>query len=140
MRRANWKRLTILTAISVGLVGAGALAVRANPIAIGPNLSPTQVSGQSGGGQSTPDCGTISAAPNHVLNLAGDIPTMELNLQATGGEPTLLVEGPGGQRWCSRSMDGSSVKVSGYWDAGTYRIYVGDRSGSQHSYTLSIAQ
>ncbi|NJL02380.1 MAG: hypothetical protein HC838_16715 [Spirulinaceae cyanobacterium RM2_2_10] len=139
MRYIHWQSLAMATALTIGILARGTSPSLAETIAIGSSWNQaTQLSGQSGGPQATADCGAVAAAPNHVLSLAGDIPTMQVNVQATGGEPTLLIEGPGGQRWCALSMDGLSAKVSGYWEAGTYRVFVGDRTGSRHSYTLNI--
>jgi len=139
MRRIHWQHLALAATLTAGIVGSGAGVGLADTIAIGPDWSqPTQFDGLSGGSQATPDCGSVAASPNHVLNLASDIPALEVSVQASGGEPTLLIEGPGGQRWCARSMDGSTAKVSGYWEAGPYRVFVGDRSGGQYDYMLSI--
>ncbi len=139
MLHIHWQNLILATALTASIVGSGSTVSRADTIAIGPQGNQTtQLSGLSGGPTMTSDCGAVAATPNHILNLTNDIPTMIVNVQAAGGDPTLLIEGPGGQRWCARSMDGSTAKVSGYWAAGPYRVFVGDRSGSQHSYTLSI--
>ncbi|NJL84038.1 MAG: hypothetical protein HC890_15940 [Chloroflexaceae bacterium] len=58
---------------------------------------PLTVQGQSGGIVDSKDCGYIAPAPNQVLTLTSRLDYLRLSLQSTGGQPTLLVEGPGGR-------------------------------------------
>jgi hypothetical protein len=96
--------------------------------------------GTSGGGQASSNCGNISAAPNHVIQLNNDFTYLRFSLQGSG-QPTLLISLPNGTTSCI-SADSSSGRINapGYWEQGSYAIHVGDRAGGQHSYTLSITQ
>jgi hypothetical protein len=102
---------------------------------------PIELKGTSGGTQSTPDCGKIAKTPNHIINLSKDFPYLRLSVQSSGN-PTLLIIEPGGRRSCilADSFSQGSIQSSGFWKKGPYRISVGDRSGTSHSYTLSITQ
>lgn len=96
--------------------------------------------GTSGGTSNSGDCGFIAPQPNYVVRVEQPISYLSVQLQTTGGTPTLLVEGPSG-RFCllPHEADGQ-IKLSGHGDPGIYNIYVGDRSGGNHSYTLNITQ
>jgi hypothetical protein len=101
-----------------------------------------QIQGNTGGGINSQDCGYIGSQPNHVLNLMQKVDYLRVNLQTNGGEPTLLILGPGAQdRFCVLGDRSSGVnpELAGVWEAGKYLIYVGDRSNSQHSFTLNIS-
>ena len=125
--------LTILTAIAPAF---------SQPI---PSLNPGFVEpltreGTSGGVKNSGDCGLIAEEANHIIEVEQPIGYLSLQVRATGGTPTLLVEGPSG-RFCllPHSSDGP-IKFAGHGDSGLYNIYVGDRSGGQYSYTLTITQ
>jgi hypothetical protein len=134
------KTLLMPTALVTILLSTAGVPTLAETIAlrIGPN-QPMTLSGQSGGSVSTPDCGKISATPNHVLNIAERIDSMTVRVQATGGQPTLLVDGPDG-RFCAVTTGGNQPEIPGLWMPGQYKIYVGDLSGGQYAYSISIAQ
>jgi hypothetical protein len=101
-----------------------------------------QIQGKTGGGVDSKDCGYIGTQPNHILNLMERIDYLRVSLQANGGEPTLLIFGPGAQdRFCvlgDRNL-GINPELSGVWESGKYLIFVGDRTNSQHSFTLNIS-
>lgn len=134
-------RNTLTSAASVALVlGMGAIASYADTIAV--RTLPNQqmvLSGRSGGSQKTPDCGFVSATPNHVINVTERINSMTLRVEATGGQPTLLIDGPDG-RFCATATGGNSPEIPGLWMPGPYKISIGDLNGEQHAYTLQIAQ
>lgn len=101
-----------------------------------------QVTGNSGGGINSQDCGYIASQPNHVLNLMQKVDYLRVDLQSNGGEATLLILGPGAQdRFCVLGDRNSGVnpELAGVWEAGKYLIYVGDLSNSQHNFTLNIS-
>lgn len=100
---------------------------------------PLLVRGTSGGAKNS-DCGNIAATPNQVIHVTESLPYLRLSVE-TAGEPTLLIEGPGG-RFCvlADSYSGGKPEISGYWQEGKYSLYVGDRAKAQHPYTLSISQ
>lgn len=96
--------------------------------------------GTSGGAQNSGDCGSIAPEPNHLVRVEQPIPYLSLQVETNGGTPTMLVEGPSG-RFCllPHSADGP-IKYAGHGDPGIYNIYVGDRSGGSHAYTLTVTQ
>jgi hypothetical protein len=101
-----------------------------------------EVKGTSGGGVDSKDCGYIANQPNHVLNLMERTDYLRVSLQVNGGEPTLLIIGPGAKdRFCvlGDRTSAMSPELSGVWEAGKYLIYVGDRTGSQLPFTLNIS-
>ena len=89
-----------------------------------------------GGSSRNLDCGYTAETANHEITLRQDFSYLRLQVEAEGS-PTLLVIGPtSGDRFCARSLP----QQSGYWQAGTYRIYVGDREGNSQPYRLSISE
>ena len=101
---------------------------------------PLVVQGRSGGEKNS-DCGNISTTPSQVLQVPEPLPYLKLQVQSEG-EPTLLIEGPGKRRFCvlADTAAGEAPEISGYWEAGKYSLYVGDRTQGQYPYTLSISQ
>jgi hypothetical protein len=137
--KQNLGLILVLTLIAWGI----------NLIYIGPNLKlraqmigVQQVQGKTGGEVDSKDCGYISTQPNHILNLMQRIDYLRVSLQANGGDPTLLILGPGAEdRFCvlgDRHL-GVTPELSGVWESGKYLIFVGDRHNSQHSFTLNIS-
>jgi hypothetical protein len=100
---------------------------------------PTTLTGISGGAVKT-DCGYISTTPSQIIEVTEPLPYLQLNVKSEG-QPTLLIEGPGG-RFCVLSNDDleGKPKLSGYWTVGTYSVYVGESSKQKYNYTLSISQ
>lgn len=100
------------------------------------------IQGQSGGPVDSKGCGFIASSPNHTLEIDKRIDYMRLTVQSQGGEPTLLVIGPNSSdSFCALADNSSGFKpeISGVWEPGIYEIYVGDRSGSSHQFTLDIS-
>ncbi|MEO0685690.1 MAG: hypothetical protein AAFY76_11760, partial [Cyanobacteria bacterium J06649_11] len=97
------------------------------------------LSGKSGGTEKS-NCGSISATPSQVLQVAESLPYLRLTVESEG-KPTLLIDGPEG-RFCvlGDSYSQEKPEISGYWQAGEYSLYIGDSSNQQHDYTLSISQ
>jgi hypothetical protein len=100
---------------------------------------PLVVRGTSGGAKSS-DCGNIAAKPNQVIQVKEPLRYLRLTVKSAG-QPTLLIQGPGG-RFCvlADRYSGGNPEISGYWQAGRYSLYVGDRAQGQHPYTLSVSQ
>jgi hypothetical protein len=101
------------------------------------------IKGQSGGSVDSQGCGFIATSPNYEMKLEQRIDYMRLTVQSTGGQPTLLVLGPGaGDSFCVLGDEVSGLKpeISGVWEAGNYQIYIGDRLGSQHQFTLNVSK
>lgn len=100
------------------------------------------IQGQSGGSINSQGCGFIAPSPNYEMNLEQRIDYMRLTVEATGGQPTLLVLGPNaGDSFCvlGDEISGLKPEISGVWESGYYQIYIGDRLGSQYQFTLDIS-
>ncbi len=134
--------LVVPTTLALLLTSAGVALSNPPVIQLAKNLQadPTIVNGSSGGPVKTKDCGSIAQTPNQVVSMNAPIDYMRINVQAEG-EPTLVVQGPGG-RFCvlADKTFGENPQMSGFWPQGIYSIYVGDRAGGQHPYTLSLTQ
>ncbi|MFP4652383.1 MAG: hypothetical protein ACLFM4_08155 [Phormidium sp.] len=132
--------LTSLMAIALGLVIATpSLAQTVVPdevLDLTPGFEEMVLDGNSGGSSNSQDCGYTATVPNHTLTLTEDFSYLRLDVLAEA-HPTLLVIGPdSGDRFCARSLP----QQSGYWQAGTYEIYVGDLNGDSAPYQLSISE
>jgi hypothetical protein len=100
------------------------------------------IEGQSGGSTDSQGCGFISDRPNYEMNLEQRVDYMRFTVQTDGGQPTLLVLGPNpNDSFCILGDEVSGLKpeISGVWEAGSYQIYVGDRQGDRHKFTLDIS-
>lgn len=130
------------TLVTLGLGGTISASV-AQPLMLGSNLpkDPVVVQGQTGGTVRSNNCGFIGNEPNQVLEVSQRIDYMRIVVESTGGQPTLLVDGPDG-KFCvlASNLAQDYPEISGVWLPGRYRIYVGDRVGARHDYTLSISQ
>ncbi|MGB0562122.1 MAG: hypothetical protein ACPGVO_10000 [Spirulinaceae cyanobacterium] len=77
-------------------------------------------------------CDAIPAAASHQMNL-GAMNGVEVSVQSSGGNPTLLIDGPDG---CFYALPNNGVaKIPGFWSNGVHRIYVGGGAGTT---TLTI--
>lgn len=136
------KDFTSLALVPI-LLAVGATASQAQSLEIGKNITPDPLTlqGQSGGTIKSDNCGFIPDQPSQVINITERINYMRLTVEAEGGQPTLLVDGPDG-RFCvlADAVTGDNPAISGVWLQGLYKIYVGDRTGSQSRYTLSVSQ
>lgn len=130
------QKILVPTTLAATLLGLGTLPSVAETIAISPTQSRTAM-GQSGGTTQTPDCGAIAATPNHVITITEQINSMHLRVEAEGGQPTLLVIGPSSE---DRMCASGKPEMPGLWLTGEYRVYVGDRAGESHNYTLYLDQ
>jgi hypothetical protein len=100
------------------------------------------IEGLSGGSTDSQGCGFIPDSPSYKMNLATRIDYLRFSVEAAGGQPTLLVVGPNADdSFCVLGDQGSGLKpeISGVWEAGSYQIYVGDRSQDRHKFTLSVS-
>lgn len=100
---------------------------------------PLVVSGTSGGNVSS-NCGNIPETPHQVLQLNNSLPYLRLTVESTD-KPTLLIDGPGG-KFCvlPDTYAGSKPEISGFWQKGTYNLYIGQLIPVGPNYTLSISQ
>jgi hypothetical protein len=100
------------------------------------------VKGLSGGSIDSQGCGFIAASPNYQMTLVERSDYLRLTVQSDGGEPTLLVLGPNGEdSFCvlGDKISGLKPEISGVWEPGNYKIYIGDLSNSQHQFVLDIS-
>ncbi|MBP5972449.1 hypothetical protein HW132_06810 [Brasilonema sp. CT11] len=128
-------------ALTMSLVFTNAHLAEAQVVQITSSLQPDPliVNGTSGGSVSS-KCGNIATKPNQVIQVKESLPYLRLTVE-TGGQPTLLIHGPGGH-FCvlADKYSGGKPEISGYWQAGNYSLYVGELSRGQYNYTLSISQ
>ncbi|MCF2146115.1 hypothetical protein IQ276_006550 [Desmonostoc muscorum LEGE 12446] len=134
--------LTIVpTALAMSLTIAEANLAQTPQIEINLNLQPDPLilNGKSGGTVKS-NCGNITTAPNQIIQVTESLPYLRLTVESQG-KPTLLIDGPGG-KFCVQadSYSGGKPELSGYWQAGIYSLHVGELSGQEYNYILSISQ
>ena len=136
------KELALYGALAISFAVTTAALAEDKVVQVTPKTEPDPLvmRGKSGGDKSS-DCGNIAATPNQIIEVTEPLPYVRFSVQSEG-QPTLLIEGPKGRRFCvlADTEAGESPEVSGYWEAGKYSLYVGDRASGQHPYTLSISQ
>ena len=135
--------LLTTTTLTMTLLATSSIKVDSEPVGINLKFdTKTQtVQGKTGGPINSKGCGYISSSPNHVINISKRVDYMRLSVRAGGGQPTLLVKGPSSQdSFCVLGDAGSGFKpeMSGVWEPGKYKIYIGDLSGKNHPFTLNI--
>jgi hypothetical protein len=133
-RHMNWA--IIPTALAIAL--ATATSAYSDTVQT-PLPSPVVVNGNSGGAQSG-SCGFVSNTPSQVVVVNQPTP---LRFSVRGeGQPTLLITGPGGRTQCvmADSFSGGNIEIPGVWNAGSYSVFVGNRTNGSFPYTLSINQ
>lgn len=125
-----------LMVVATNLNGSSLLAVPKS------NTQNQTIQGNSGGPIDSKNCGFVATTPSYTLALSERIDYMRMLVQANGGQPTLLVIGPKEEDSFCVLGDlnaGLNPEISGVWEAGTYNVYIGDRSGEQHQFTLKIS-
>lgn len=97
-----------------------------------------EASGTSGGPRAS-SCGFIANSPNQVLQVTEPFAPIDIKVQSTG-DYTLMIEGPNGYSECVMAHDfgGGIIESPGVLNQGNYNIYIGDREGASHSFTLQI--
>ena len=105
-----------------------------------PLSTPVELSGQTGGSQSSA-CGNINPSAGQRVQVTESFAALDFEVQSKGNY-TLLIRGPGGFEECvfAHNYDGGVIKSPGLLNQGEYRVFVGDRNGESHPYTLSIRQ
>ncbi|MEB3337928.1 MAG: hypothetical protein VKJ46_10725 [Leptolyngbyaceae bacterium] len=127
----NWQVVPATLAILVAMTG-GALSETIQIARAGQSVN---VSGTSGGTVKAKGCaGYIAGNPNHVIKLA-EASDLRFSLQGAG-EPTLLINGPGGRTVCVMAEPGGKIEIPGLGEAGNYSVYVGDRVQGRHPYSI----
>ncbi len=142
IKMKTFSLLTIVPAtLAFGLIFTDANLAQTPQIEINRNLQPDPLilNGKSGGSVKS-NCGNITTAPNQIIQLKESLPYLRLIVESQG-KPTLLIDGPGG-KFCVQadSYSGGKPELSGYWQAGKYSLHVGELSGQQYNYILSISQ
>lgn len=139
MKILYWLVIPALTAV----LSVSSSAALGNPkvVTISPDFQPDpQVlnSGTSVGSTSI-SCGNLTSEANVVLELTQDMSSLNFIVQSSG-QPVLKIEGPNGSACVAADgFSGGQVKVPGYWQQGSYSIYIGDRVDGNQNYTLSIS-
>lgn len=71
----------------------------------------------------TGECrGYIDTLPDHQLDLTADFEFLSIAAK-TEGESSLVIFGPNAEIWC---VTGANPSISGFYDQGTYDVYVGN--------------
>ena len=87
-------------------------------------------------------CNAPNTQPEAVtIQVTGGLTSLDFEVSGNGGQPTLRVVNEGnGDETCvtADNLSGSQVELSAAWEDGTYSVYVGDRNGESHTFTLSI--
>ena len=134
--RKYW--MVVPTTLAVLLTSIGGVRSQ-QQIALTPGFNePMSLTGTSGNS----NCSKMTPTANHVITLGDNFSYLRFTVNSQGGQPILLIKGPNGSSSCVQSDDfsGSTITDSGYWNSGTYSLYIGDRTGAQHNYSLSITQ
>lgn len=132
------KRMVVPAALVMLLTNIGTAYAQTRQITPGFQPDPLEFNGTSQASQASISCGMMPAAPNYVVNLTNNFNYLRFTVQSPG-QPTLLIKGPNGSS-CVQAVPGGNIEVPGYWEKGTYSIYIGDRVAGQHSYTFGITQ
>lgn len=114
--------------------------VQAQTIARTPLEAPIEISGQTGGSDSS-ECGNIDLESGQVVKVTEPFASLNFEVESQG-DYTLLIIGPDDFKECVFAHDdgGSVIQAPGLLNQGEYEVYVGDRSGESHPYTLLISQ
>ncbi len=141
MRRFS-SLLMASVAATVATLAAGALgsAASAQSIARTPLSAPVELTGTSGGRESSV-CGNINTATGQRINVTEAFASLSFEVQSQG-DYTLLITGPNGFKECvfAHNYDGGVIQAPGLLNQGEYQVFIGDRKGESHPYTLSITQ
>ena len=91
-------------------------------------------------GETTLNCDSTPQNPHWKIEMTEPFPYLRFSIQSEG-EPVLIIDGPGG-RFCvlADNYSGDHPEMSGLWDAGEYKIYIGNLTPGEYSYTLTISQ
>ncbi len=132
-------RLSPLFLALVATLSMGS-AVSAQQVARTPLSSPLELTGQTGGPEASA-CGNIDPRANQTIQVTETFTSLSFQVESEG-DFTLLITGPDGFRECvlANNSDGGGIEAPGLLTRGEYQVFVGDRKGERHPYTLSITQ
>ena len=84
--------------------------------------------------------GYYPAEPQHVLNLEAFENLKIVARPTTGGDLTMVIEGPAGT-WCNDDFEGLNPGFDAAFPAGTYRVFVGTYGGGEMTpYSLVVTE
>ena len=137
----RFSSLFLALSAAMALAPAMGLSAQAQQLAATtPIAAPIEKTGQSGGADSS-TCGNVNLAAGQSVRVTE--PFAAVNFEVRGqGDYTLLITGPEGFKECvfAHNYDGGIIQSPGLLTQGEYQLYVGDRRGESHPYTLSISQ
>ncbi len=133
------KRLSSILFALAAVLAVGTTA-KADPAVRTPLAAPIEVTGQTGGSESS-TCGNINRATGQIVQVTEAFTALNFEVQSRG-DYTLLITGPDGFKECvfAHNYDGGVIQAPGLLNRGEYRVFVGDRRGESHPYTISISQ
>ncbi|MFK8182345.1 MAG: hypothetical protein AB8B99_03160 [Phormidesmis sp.] len=133
------RRFTALFLLTAAALSVGS-AASAQSVARTPLTAPIEMTGVSGGRESSV-CGNINRATGQTINVTETFASLSFEVESEG-DYTLLITGPDGFRECvfAHNYNGGVIQAPGLLNQGQYQVYVGDRKGESHPYTLSITQ
>ena len=106
-----WFSSIVTLALAMILADAG--AIRSQPLQIAPGFpEPLGVSGVSGGANNSGDCGFVSQAPNHVIEVTQDLPYWRI-----------AVETAGASEFNDSGAEGAFLRAAGEFCCGESRIF-----------------
>ena len=134
MRRFSSLLLALAAVVSTGSAAMAQSAART------PLAAPVEMTGQTGGSEASA-CGNINPSGAQRVQVTESFASLEFEVQSQGNY-TLLIKGPGGFEECvfAHNYNNGAIKSPGLLNQGEYRVFVGDRDGESHPYTLSISQ
>jgi len=126
--------LAIVAALSLSSVA------KAQETARTPLSSPLELTGQTGGPEASA-CGNIDPQASQTIQVTEAFTSLSFQVESEG-DYTLLITGPDGFRECvfADNYDGGGIEAPGLLTRGEYQVFVGDRKGERHPYTLSVSQ
>lgn len=126
--------LALVATVSLSSVANAQMAART------PLSSPIQLSGQTGGPEQSA-CGNIDPSASQTIQVTESFTSLSFQVKSEG-DYTLLITGPDGFRECvfAHNYDNGGIRAPGLLTQGEYQVFVGDRQGERHPYTLSITQ
>lgn len=100
-----------------------------------------EISGTSGGPQTSADCGFVPAQPDYSFNITKPAASVSIAVSGTN-DYTLLMVGPDNSRECilAHDFDGGAIQSRGLYKQGTYHLFVGDIDGAGAPFNLTVRQ
>ena len=104
--------------------------------------SATEITGTSGGSQTSAECGFIPAQPDYSFSITQPAASVSIEVSGTN-DYTLLMVGPdtnSSECILAHDFDGGAIQSRGLYKTGTYHLYVGDIDGASAPFTLTVQQ